>query len=86
LENEVLGQPIEILLPERFRERHVDDRVAYQGNLHPRTMGAGLDLYGRHKNGDEFPVDIMLSPLASAAEGRGLAVIRDISERKRFLG
>lgn len=82
--DDVLGQTIEILLPERFRERHVRDRVAYQNNPRPRTMGAGLDLYGRRKSGGEFPVDIMLSPLTPVAEGLVLAVLRDISDRKRL--
>lgn len=80
--DEVIGQPIEMLLPERFRERHAHHRAAYHDEPLIRTTGAGLDLYGRRKNGGEFPVDIMLNPLPSVAGKLVLAVIRDITERK----
>lgn len=67
--DELLDQPVEVLLPERFRERHLGYRASYVAEPHTRPMGVGLELYGRRKNGSEFPVDIMLS-LMEAAEGR----------------
>src|SRR5208282_2497787 len=60
---ELIGQPIELLMPERFRDAHVSHRKDYLQQARMRPMGAGLDLYGRRKDGSEFPVDIMLSPL-----------------------
>jgi PAS domain S-box-containing protein len=74
---------IEALLPERLRERHVGHRSAYYAEPRMRPMGASLELYGRRKDGSEFPLDIMLSPMDSGAERMVLAVVRDISERKR---
>jgi formate hydrogenlyase transcriptional activator len=80
--SELLGQPIEILIPERFRHTHPAHRRDYNTQPRLRPMGAGLELYGRRKDGSEFPVDIMLGPL-DTAEGRVvLSVIRDITERK----
>lgn len=78
---ELLNQPLELLLPERFRERHVAYRTGYTAEPRVRSMGAGLELFGRRKDGSEFAVDIMLSPLTTA-EGI-MAVVRDISEQKR---
>lgn len=80
---ELVGQPIEILVPERFRQKHLGDRQRYADHPQTRSMGAGLELYGRHKSGSEFPVDIMLSPVR--AEGNFvLSVIRDLSEKVRI--
>jgi diguanylate cyclase (GGDEF)-like protein/PAS domain S-box-containing protein len=78
---ELIGQPIEILLPERARRRHVHHRTAFQLNPTIRPMGGGLELYGLRKDGSEFPLDIMLSSL-SAADGLVLAVIRDTTVSK----
>jgi protein-histidine pros-kinase len=80
---ELLDQPLEILLPERFRERHMAHRLNYRTDSRIRPMGAGLELFGRRKNGSEFAVDIMLSPLMTADGGLVIAVVRDITERKR---
>lgn len=79
---ELEGRPVEILLPERYRSRHVRHRLDYQAHPHVRPMGAGIELYGRRKDGSEIPVDIMLSPV-SAGGGLVLAVIRDITALKR---
>jgi diguanylate cyclase (GGDEF)-like protein/PAS domain S-box-containing protein len=73
-ENELIGQPIEVLLPERVRERHIRHRAALDNRPMIRPMGGGLELHGRRKDGSEFPVDIMLSSLD---DGRLLAVVRD---------
>jgi formate hydrogenlyase transcriptional activator len=80
---ELIGQNVEILVPERFRKAHPGHRDFYNAHASVRPMGAGLDLFGRRMDGSEFPVDIMLSPM-EAAEGRVvISVIRDISDRKR---
>lgn len=80
---ELLGLPVETLIPERFRIAHPGHRKGYDAQPGIRPMGIGLELYGRRKDGSEFPVDIMLSPVETA-EGRVvLSVIRDISEKKR---
>jgi PAS domain S-box-containing protein len=79
----LIGQSVEILVPERFRHSHPRHREVYNSHPSVRPMGVGLQLYGRRKDGSEFPVDIMLSPM-EAAEGRVvISVIRDISDRKK---
>ena len=81
---EMIGQPIEMLMPARFQKGHVQHRADYMSEPRLRAMGAGLELYGRRKGGAEFPVDIMLSPIAMQ-EGRGvIAIVRDITEQKRL--
>ena len=79
---ELVGRPIEILVPERFRMRHIHHREDYQAEAHMRPMGAGLELYGRRKDGCEFPVDILLGPVQIKEERLVLAVVRDITRRK----
>jgi PAS domain S-box-containing protein len=77
------GQPVEILLPERFTQRHVGHRAGYLANPRTRPMGAGLELYGRRKDGSEFPVDITLGPVEKGESSIVLSIVRDITERKR---
>src|SRR5690349_367748 len=60
---ELLGNGVEILIPERFRQQHPAHRSRFSDQPRMRPMGAGLELYGRRKDGTEFPVDIMLSPM-----------------------
>ncbi|HYM07717.1 MAG TPA: sigma 54-interacting transcriptional regulator [Terriglobales bacterium] len=80
---ELLGQSIEILVPERFRNSHPSRRKEYSASARTRPMGAGLELYGRRKDGAEFPADIMLGPVETA-EGRVvLSVIRDLTEKRK---
>jgi PAS domain S-box-containing protein len=80
--SELLGQPIEILIPERFRATHPERRADYAAHSRVRTMGAGLGLYGRRKDGREFPVDIMLGPVEGPEGQVVLSVIRDLSEKR----
>jgi len=79
---ELIGQPVDLLVPERFRQSHPSHRKDYASSARARPMGAGLELYGRRKDGSEFPADIMLGPVETA-EGRVvLSVIRDLSEKR----
>jgi PAS domain S-box-containing protein len=79
---ELLGFPVETLLPERFRAAHPSHRGSYCDHPSIRPMGTGLELYGRRKDGSEFPVDIMLSPVETPGGPIFLSVVRDISEKK----
>jgi formate hydrogenlyase transcriptional activator len=81
--SELLGQPIEVLIPERFRATHSQYRADYAAQPRVRSMGAGLDLYGRRKDLSEFPVDIMLGPIESAEGPKVLGVIRDLSQKRK---
>ena len=80
--SELLGQPIEILIPERFRSTHPKHRTDYAAHPRVRTMGVGLELYARRKDGSEFPVDIMLGPIDGSEGQIVLSVIRDLTEKK----
>jgi protein-histidine pros-kinase len=81
---EMLGQPVEMLLPERLREGHVGHREGFSAEPRLRPMGPGLDLLGKRKDGSEFPVEISLSPVQSAAGHFVSSVIRDVTERRRM--
>jgi PAS domain S-box-containing protein len=80
--DEMIGKPIEILVPERHRERHGAHREAYEQGPRTRPMGPGLDLYGRRKDGSEFPTAISLSPVGQGRDFVIFADIRDITEQR----
>jgi len=79
----LLGQPVEQLLPKRFHQAHLRHRAHFFEQPRTRTMGAGLELYGRRSNGDEFPVEISLSPLQTEEGTMVMSAIRDITDRKK---
>lgn len=82
-QEELIGQPIEILIPERFRNVHGKLRAHYTENPRVRMMGAGPDLVGRHKDGSEFPVEVGLSHIDVSGEMQIIASITDITPRKQ---
>jgi formate hydrogenlyase transcriptional activator len=79
---ELIGNYVEMLIPERFRGQHPHHRNTYAANPSVRPMGTGLELFGLRKDGTEFPVDIMLSPVETNGEHTVLTVVRDITRRK----
>ena len=79
---ELINQKIEILVPNRLARSHEKHRDGYHQNPHSRSMGRGLDLFGKKKNGDELPIEISLSHYKSGEEQFVIAFIIDISERK----
>ncbi|RZJ25567.1 MAG: PAS domain S-box protein [Haliea sp.] len=81
--NELLGEPVEVLLPARFRQQHLTHRTGYFTQPHKRTMGAGLELQGLRKDGVQFPVEISLSPLRTESGTLVMSAVRDISVRQR---
>lgn len=77
--SELIGKPVETLIPQRFRSLHDGHRHAYSMSPHRRRMGLGLDLHGCRKDGTEFPVDIMLNPVQVGEHQLVLCVVRDIT-------
>ena len=80
---EILGEPIEVLIPEHLRAVHGNHRERYAQTPRPRRMAEARNLYGRRKDGTEFPVEISLSPLETAEGALVSAVLLDVSERRR---
>jgi PAS domain S-box-containing protein len=81
--SELIGEPLELLIPQRFREQHAAQVSIYLGAPTQRRMGAGRELFGRRKNATEMPIEIGLSPIRAAKGVFTLASIIDITERKR---
>ena len=80
---ELIGQPIETLLPQRYRDVHQSHRGRFFGDPHPRSMGVGLDLFARAKDGHEIPVDVALGAFGGPQGDMAVAFVRDVSERRR---
>jgi PAS domain S-box-containing protein len=80
---ELLGKPVEILMPDRFRTNHLGHREQYAKGPRLRMMGSGMELFGRRKDGTEFPVEISLSPFKSKDGILVFSAIRDITLQKR---
>ncbi len=82
--DELVGQPVEILVPPAARGAHIGQRAGYWKQAACRPMGRGLTFIAVRKNGTEFPVEISLSPVAVGGETRVIAIIRDVTERRRI--
>lgn len=82
--SELIGKKIEILVPERFRGRHPAQRAAFHTHPQARLMGAGRDLFGRRKDGVEFPVEIGLNPYTTSEGNFVISSVIDITERKKI--
>lgn len=80
--SELINQPVEILIPPRFTARHAGHRTRFMNEAHSRPMGAAVELFAQRRDGSEFPVDIMLSPMILDGGHFVLCVVRDITERK----
>src|SRR5438105_581717 len=80
---ELVGQPVEMLVPEAVRAVHPGHRAGYAAHLRPRPMGAGLDLAGRRKDGSTFPAEISLSAIDTDEGKLVTAAVRDVTERQR---
>jgi PAS domain S-box-containing protein len=81
--DELVGEPIEKLIPERFHPVHEGHRTGYFGNPRTRSMGAGLELYARRKDGSQFPCEISLSSIETEDGRLALAAVRDVTDRHR---
>jgi PAS domain S-box-containing protein len=77
------GQAIEVLIPPRHLERHVSHRAHYMRRPTVRSMGAGMSLFGLHRDGREIPIDVSLSPFQTDAEALVVAAVRDITQRRQ---
>ena len=81
--DDIIGKQVELLMPERYRARHLGHRESYVHNVRIRPMGQGLELFGLRRDGSEFPVEISLSPIEDGDRVLTAAAIRDVTDRKR---
>ncbi len=83
-QQELTGQPVELLVPERFRQTHATHVARYLSAAYRRPMGLGLELHGRRKDGREFPVEISLAPLETEEGKLVIGTVRDVTEYRRL--
>jgi len=81
---ELIGNKIEMLLPDRIRDAHIGHRSKFAESSSLRPMGTGMELVGQRKDGTEFPVEISLSPVSTPKASFVSSVIRDVTRRKRM--
>ena len=81
---ELIGRPLEMLMPDRFRGAHIGQRRAYSANPQSRSMGRGLDLFGLRSDGSEFPIDVSMSPMPPEDGICIASTIRDMTEHRRL--
>jgi PAS domain S-box-containing protein len=82
--NEIINQPIEILIPNKYKKRHEAHRESYNLKVHPRAMGLGYDIYAKRKDGTNFPVEVSLSPFSTSEGKFVIAFIVEITNRKKL--
>lgn len=82
--DEIVGQSVDLLVPERFGTHHADYRRRYRNSMRDRAIGAGQELFGRRKDGSEFPIEVSLSPIQDEQGSFVAAAIRDVTARKRI--
>ena len=83
-QNELVGGEIKMLIPEPFLEFYFNHKGDYYADMQRRTVAEHLELFGRKKNGDKFPVDVMLSPVKVGGEWLVISAVRDMTEQKRI--
>jgi formate hydrogenlyase transcriptional activator len=81
-QSELIGRPVDSLVPERFRARHPAHRKNFNAHPHARQMGAAMNLYARRKDGSEVPVDILLKPMQTPSGTIVISIIRDVTEQR----
>ena len=83
VKGELIGKKVEVLVPNKYAHKHIGDRNKYDENPHPRSMGSGMNLFGKRKDNTEFPVEISLSPFTATDGKFVIAFIVDITIRKK---
>ncbi|MDH3293642.1 MAG: PAS domain S-box protein, partial [Acidimicrobiia bacterium] len=78
---ELVGEPIELLVPDRFKDRHIEHRTRYLTTPNSRSMSTALELLGQRRDGSEFPLEISLNPLESGEETYTFAAVRDVTDK-----